>query len=155
MWLEEHLRHRSGFGVHSPMLYRVVREAMMPRKVKGEGQELYNALRAVGVDRRSAVRLQNLFTLEGYTAWKIDEPAAKGQLAIATLRATTQCVEQMAAECRTTPHSTLCILHPIGSLARRRVCRSLVKGHPSMSASKPAFTLFFSRPDLKKQHIVI
>lgn len=156
MWLEKHLRHRSGFGVHSPMLYRVVRGAMMPRRIQGADRGLYEALRTHGVRRRTAVRLQNLYTLEGYGAWRIDSPAAEGELAIATPRATDQEVVAMATACAKAEGSTLAILHPIGgSKVRRTLCRRLIAKHPSMSASKLSLTLLFKRADLHKQHIVI
>lgn len=156
MWLEEHLRHRAGFGVHSPMLYRIVREAMMPRKIKGADRGLYEALMARGVCRRTAVRMQNLYSLEGFTAWKIDEVAREGELAIATLSASKELTEEMVAACRNHTPSTLCILHPVvGGGKRRALCREILQSHPSMSASKPSLTLLFNRADLHKQHIVI
>lgn len=156
MWLEEHLRHRSGFGVHSPMLYRVVRKAMMPRRIVGPDSDLYEALRAAGISRRTAIRMQNLYTVEGHSAWRIDTPASEGELAIATPRATDQEVEAMAVACAQAEGSTLSILHPVGGAkSRRTLCRRLIAGHPSMSASKPSLTLLFQREDLRKQHIVI
>lgn len=155
MWLEKHLRHRFGFGVHSPMLYRVVREAMMPRSIRGTDRGLYEALRSAGVKRRTAVRLQNLFTLENHSTWSIDGPVGEGVLGIATPRADERCVREMASENNSNHHSTLCIIHPIGNKSRRALCRELTAEHRAMSASKPSFTLLFSRADLHKQHIVI
>lgn len=152
MWLEEHLRHSRGYGVHSPLLYRIVREAMMPHSVKGSDTSLYNALRAQRVGRRTATRLQNLLTTEGYGAWRIDTVAGEGELMIATA----EChEEQLRAMARVLweQEGVLCILHPIGNCTRRRLCKELIAKHRSMSASKPVFTLLISRKDLQKQHI--
>lgn len=156
MWLEKHLRHRSGFGVHSPMLYRVVREAMMPRKLREGDHLLYNTLLDRGVGRRTATRLQNLYLLEGYPAWRIDEPIGEGELGIVTLGASEQTTRQMADCCRELNEATLCIIHPLmGGKHRRRLTKQLIEQHNSMSASKPSLTLLFQREDLHKQHIVL
>lgn len=155
MWLEKHLRHRFGFGVHSPMLYRVVRGAMMPRNIKGDDRQLYEALLSAGVKRRTAVRLQNLYTLERHTSWSIDGPVGEGALGVATTRASEQQARAMAESNNRNHHSTLCIIHPAGCTSRRALCRRLTAEHRAMSASKPSFTLLFSRDDLHKQHIVI
>lgn len=156
MWLEEHLRHRSGFGVHSPMLYRVIRGAMMPRRLQDGDHTLYNTLRELRVGRRTATRLQNLFLLEEYSAWRVDGPIGEGELGVVTLGATEQTAERVAAQCRELPTATVCILHPMmGGKHRRRLAKELVKQHCSMSASKPSFTLLFQRKDLHKQHITI
>lgn len=155
MWLEKHLRHRSGFGVHSPMLYRVVKGAMMPRRIVGNDHDLYKALRQVGVGRRTATRLQNLYTLESHTAWRINEPIGEGELGIATTLASDERVRLMAESNSGNKRSTLCLLHPFGQKTRRTLCRRLTEEHRSMSASKPSLTLFFTREDLHKQHIVL
>lgn len=155
MWLEKHLRHRSGFGVHSPMLYRVVRGAMMPRRISGSDHDLYDALRSMGIGRRNATRLQNLYTLEGHTAWRINEPVGESELGIATPQASNECIRVMVESNVGNKRSTLCLLHPFGQRSRRALCKHLTEEHPSMSASKPSLTLLFTREDLHKQHIVL
>lgn len=154
MWLEEHLRHSRGYGVHSPLLYRIVREAMMPRKIKGSDTALYDTLRARGVGRRTATRLQNLLSLEGYTAWSIDSPAEAGAMMIATAECSEKQLRAMATALGE-QEGAVCILHPIGSRTRRKLSGELIAAHHSMSASKPTFTLLLSRKDLQKQHINI
>jgi hypothetical protein len=155
MWLEEHLRHRAGFGVHSPMLYRVVREAMMPRRIKGTDCKLYDKLREVGVGRRTATRLQNLYSLGDYATWSIDTPPAEGAMAIATPRASEELLAQMASHNCQNSNSLLCVIHPWRKPSRRRYCKGLIEQHNSMSASKTTLSLLFRRPDLLKQHIVL
>lgn len=154
MWLEEHLRHSRGYGVHSPLLYRIVREAMMPHRIKGSDTSLYNALRARGVGRRTATRLQNLLTTEDYGAWKVDTVADEGEMMIATAECHDEQLRAMARMLRE-QEGILCILHPIVGRTRRRLCKELIAEHRSMSASKPTFTLLISRKDLQKQHINI
>ena len=155
MWLEKHLRHRSGFGVHSPMLYRVVREAMMPRRIKGTDCELYDKLREVGVGRRTATRLQNLYSLGYYNSWSIDTPPTENVMAIATPRASEEFLAQMAFHNCQNSNSLLCVIHPWRKPSRRRYCKRLIEQHNSMSASKTTLSLLFRRPDLLKQHIIL
>lgn len=154
MWLDEHLRHSRGYGVHSPLLYRVVREAMMPHRIQGGEVALYEALRARGVGKRTATRLQNLFTLEGYEQWSIDAEAGESGMMIATSECSEERIGEMVAALGKR-QGVLCLLHPLGSHARLIFCRRIVAAHNSMSASKPTFTLLFARKDLQKQHINI
>lgn len=154
MWIDEHCLRSRGYGIHSPFLYRIVREAMMPRHPKEGDSSLYEALRGRGVGRRTATRLHNLFVLEGYTAWSIDSTATGGAMMVATPECSEERTRAMAAALGE-QEGVLCILHPIGNCARRRLCRRLTKAHHSMSAEKRAFTLLFSRNDLQKQHIRI
>lgn len=154
MWLEEHLRHSRGYGVHSPLLYRIVREAMIPREVVGFDTALYDALRTRGVGRRTATRLQNLLSLEGFAEWSIDCLAEAGAMMIATAECSEEQLRAMVTALGE-QEGVVCILHPIGKCARRKLCRELIATHRSMSASKPTFTLLISRKDLQKQHINI
>ena len=152
MWLIKHLRHSRGYGVHSPLLYRIVREAMMPRKIAGTEHALYDALRAQGICKRTATRLQNLYSLEGYEAWRIDQVAkSEGELMIATAKCEEQIVTSMANALRE-HEGTMCIIH---SPRNRQLRRSLIAAHPSMSAANCQMTLLWGRKDLRKQHIII
>lgn len=154
MWLWRHLRHRCGYGVHSPFLYEVVRGAMMPRRIVGESHELHDALVTRGVDKRTARRLQNLVSVVGYKGATIDSVQGKGELGVATIRCEESTLRSMAARVAT-EGGALCIITPVGHPSRRAICRELIGAHRSMSASKPSFTLLFGRPDLPKQHIDI
>ena len=155
MWLDEHLRHSHGYGVHSPFLYRIVREAMMPRRVVGCDRRLYEALVARGVGRRTAVRLQNLCNLEHLEAWSIDgATTAEAGLMIATRECSDATLEQMH-KAQSHSGATLCILHEGRNRAALERCGRVVEQHSSMSAEAWAFTLLFCRKDLRKQHIII
>lgn len=155
MWFEEHLRHCRGYGVHSPMLYRIVREAMMPRRIRGDRSDLYDALRRLGVDRRTALRMQNLLSVGGYENWQIDTPPAQSNLlTVATTAASDQEIEEMVARL-SKYEGAVCVIFGLWGGKRRNFCRQLTDTHHSMSAEKPAFMLYISRRDIQKQHIVI
>jgi hypothetical protein len=127
----------------------------MCRELKSDNHDLYDALRSVGIGRRNATRLQNLYTLEGHTAWRINEPIGEGELGIATPQASNECIRVMVESNVENRRSTLCLLHPLGQRSRRALCKHLTEEHLSMSASKPSLTLLFTREDLHKQHIVL
>lgn len=152
MWLDEYCFRSRGYGVHSPMLYRIVREAMMPRHVVGSDHSLYDALRLRKVGRRTATRLQNLFTLESYTEWCIDEPSAAGGVTILTPDCTAEKVREIVGGLE---EGAVCATYPLLGYQRRALCRELAKVHRSMSAEKPQLMLYFARTDLRKQHIRI
>jgi hypothetical protein len=156
--LEERFRHSRGYGVHSPFLYKVVREAMMPRRVATTTPLLREELVALGVGRRTAVRLQNYLDIAQHTCWAIDtaEGGAQGTLFVATPDCPHEVVEQMAEMCGVdgTTMATLCVIHHKGK-AERVWRRELVEGHKGMSAEKPRFTFLFFNPALPKQHIII
>lgn len=158
MKLEERFRHHRGYGVHSPFLYKVVREAMMPHKVATTAPRLREELVAAGVGERTAVRLQNYLSLVGHTHWAIDtaEGTTEGTLFVATPDCPPGVVEQMAERCsrEDTTVATLCVIHRRGR-AQREWRRGLVESHKGMSAEKPRFTLLFFNPALPKQHIII
>lgn len=151
---EQHLRHSRGYGVHSPFLYGVVRDSMMPRKVMGDNA-LYNELRSRGIDKRTAIRLQNYLHHEGFTRWSIGpEEELSSQLCILPEECPEEMVSQMHQElCHHAERATLCLLHSTKS--RKRMRDRIVTDHPCMSAEKSRFTLLFLNPSLPKQHIVI
>ena len=152
MWLDEYCFRSRGYGVHSPMLYRIVREAMMPRHIVGSECTLYDTLRLHKVGRRTATRLQNLYTTEGYAEWRIDEPADPQGLTILTPACTEEKIREIVGGLE---QGTVCVTYPLLGCQRRALCRELVKAHHSMSAEKPRLMLYFARTDLHKQHIRI
>ena len=133
-------------------MYGVVRNAMMPRRIKGEQTALYDALRTEHIDRRSATRLQNYYTHLGYTEWTIDNTAGGG-LVILTTDYGEQQAGEVAIRLSKSSDATLCILHP--NKSRRAMARSLVAEHQSMSASKRSFTLLVYGKCLPRQHIIL
>lgn len=154
MRIWQHLRHSRGYGVHSPMLYRIVRKAMMPRKVMGADRTLFNELLAQGIGRRNATRLQNLYTIEHYSEWSIDASAGVGGLTILTPNCEESVVRKIA-EGLIEKEGVVVVLRRITDCKRRTLCKELVMKHHSMSAESPTMLLLFARSDLRKQHIII
>lgn len=153
MYLWDHIRHRSGFAVHSPFMYGVVRKAMMPRRIVGPQSDLHKALLAQGCNRRAATRLQNYHTHLGYTRWGFNEPVEEG-LVIITPDCSEQQVRIVAEKLSDGRQATLCILH-CRNKAQRTMAEQFVANHSSMSASKNDFTLLVYGKKLPKQHIIL
>ncbi len=158
---EQRLRHSRGYGVHSPFLYGVVRQAMMPHHMVGGPTQLHSDLQAAGIDKRTATRLQNYLHHVGLSEWSIDKVPSIGaeeSLMIATPDCPTEVLKQMittvvGSEEHNTK-ATLCVIHRRGKTSKR-LRRRLVAEHKGMSAEKRHFTLLFFNPALPKQHIII
>lgn len=69
------LRHRRGHGVHSPLVYSLVREVFMKRHP--DGGELYEALRGQGVRRKYAREIDGLHRYLGATGFSLEEGALR------------------------------------------------------------------------------
>ncbi len=152
MWIDEHCLRRRGYGIHSPMLYRIVREAMMPRYIIGPDKELYRALRDRHIGHRTATKLQNLFTTEHYAEWQVDDFAGERGLTILTHSCTEEKLGEIVGKLSGC-EGVVCATYPLWGFKRLSLCRELAHRHHSMSAEMPRMMLFFSRHDLRKQHI--
>ena len=154
------MRHSRGYGVHSPFLYGVVRQAMMPRRVVGGPTQLHSDLQAAGIDKRTATRLQNYLYYVGLSEWTINKVppfGAEDMLMIATPDCPADVLKQMMSIVGSEEHNTkatLCVIHRRGKTSKR-LRRRLVAEHKGMSAEKRHFTLLFFNPALPKQHIII
>lgn len=145
------MRYFRGHGVHSPFVYRLVRQAFMCREVMGGERALFEALCARGIPRKWAVQLQNLYTHCGYRSFsmnRLDEPCDLCLLTAEVGEAETQAMARKAAEA----HTTLVLLTPYEGRDRTRMCRHMIAAHPCTSVDKGGFLLLFSDPKLPKQH---
>lgn len=145
------VRYFRGHGVHSPFVYRLVRQAFMRRGLISDEPILYEALVQRGFTKRRAMQLQNLFTLCGYRAFSIDDLATNCDLCLLTEQAgeqeTKKIVERAAMR-----HTTVAVMSPYEGRERAVLCRQLIDNHTCTSVDKRAFLVLFSDPNLPKQH---
>lgn len=144
-------RYFRGHGVHSPFVYRIVRQVFMKQTLQTDEHTLYDALRNVDVPRRRAVQLQNLAAHLGYRSFQLDVWCEMSDWLLLTpaltAEATTAIVRQATAVGR-----TVVLLDPYQGRERAHLCRTLVEEHRCTSVDKRGFVLLFTHPDLPKQH---
>ena len=144
-------RYFRGHGVHSPFVYRLVRQAFMRRGLLTDEPVLYEALLQRGFGKKRAVQLQNLYTLCDYRAFSIDDLETNCDLCLLTEAVsenrTREVVERAARR-----HTTVAVMSPYEGRERAALCRELVDNHSCTSVDKRAFLLLFTDPNLPKQH---
>lgn len=136
-------RYFRGHGVHSPYVYDIVRKVFMKSKLQTDRTELYERLRSMGISRRRAIQLQNLFVHCGYATFGIDCASERVDMFITTLDTAADSLPQFA-EAAAAGRSTLCIMSPYFSAARHRACRRIVDAHPSTSVDNRGYLLLFN-----------
>lgn len=151
------VRHYRGFGVHSPFVYGVIRNAIMKHDPQGEDLALYNELRGRGFSKRSAAQLQNLYTSQNFTS----APFAEQEGVFPKLDDATLCLVMPSfpdgdtfalAEKAKGTGATLCIISPYGSRSRNKLARRLISQHRHTSIDNRGFLLLFTGERLPKQH---
>ena len=154
-----HLRHYRGHGVHSPFVYRVVREAVMPkREVVGDDYSLYDTLRSLGVSRKCSAQLQNFFAISGCNSYQVDSEWAdkKGdeQMWIITTATKPEVIAEL-------PHNTehyksvVTIVYPRNNAARYKATRKAIAEHHGLSIDNINFVALLCNDNREKQHIYI
>ncbi len=149
------IRHYRGRKVHSPLVYGIVRNAIMKTVPEGEDRALFDELQERGFSPRRAAQLQNLYTFRGYGSAVFANGTA------ATLDAGALCFAMPSlAEAETLAlierargtGATLCIARPYENRTRSRLVSSLVAAHGHTSIDARAFVLLFTDERLPKQH---
>lgn len=140
-------RYWRGHGVHSPFVYKIVREVFMSSILKPhDDTPLCDALHPLGVARRRVIELQNLMSQCHYKSFGIDCSPAQMEgkdMVIASLQCNNDMLAAMAARA-TELHSTLCILSPSYDRKRDIACKEIVKNHPCTSIDNRGYLLLFN-----------
>ncbi len=153
-----HVRHFRGHGVHSPFVYRVVREAAMrKREIIGEDQSLYNQLRTLGISRKRSVQVQNLYTICGCKEFVVD--GIEGSIESGTMWIISAATEPTQITTLTEQvgpaESIICILYPRNSASRYRATRQAIDAHNGLSIDNIGFVSLHCNDKRLKQHIRI
>ncbi|MBP3426032.1 MAG: hypothetical protein J6K81_04870 [Rikenellaceae bacterium] len=153
------IKHYHGYGVHSPFVYGLVRHSvMMSSSIVGDDCSVFDALSEIGVSRKRAIQLQNMFTWAGYKSacYLTDENST-----IDTLDDRAVCyvttgypMEKIASLCALAEDKevAVCVMKPYDSRVRSKACRELIKVHKHTSVDNRGFLLLFFNPHQPKQH---
>lgn len=154
-----HLRHYRGYGVHSPFVYRVVREATMKkREVVEEDRLLYDRLRSLGVNRKRSVQLQNFYSLCGCSEFVIDDEREQkftdDTMWIVTTKTPAEEIERLVEQ-TVGSRVVIVIIYPRNNSARYKATRRAIKGHHGLSIDNIGFVALLCNDNREKQHIYI
>ncbi|MBO5832737.1 MAG: hypothetical protein J6Q95_05535 [Alistipes sp.] len=135
-------RYFRGHGVHSPYIYRIVRQVFMQRKLYIADSDIFVALRARDIAERRCTEIANLMTVCEYGSWTIDG-MSQAELVVATLDTRYPQLEEYAEYARSIG-ATLCIMNPYNNRERWEVCRRIIDAHPSTTVDNRAYLLIFN-----------
>ncbi len=153
-----HFRYYRGFGVHSPFVYGLIRNAFMPGHILGNDRTLFEELQRRGYSQRRCTQLQNLYTYCSFSSYAFAEEGAGVDM---TCDAATLCFIPAEYPAEKTLELTnraegtgcaLCLMAPHESRTRDRLCRNLVKLHRHTSVDNRGYLLLFYHDRLPKQH---
>lgn len=135
-------RYFRGHGVHSPYVYRIVRQVFMQRKLYDLANDIYPRLKSCDIPERRCVEIANLMTVCGYSSCVIDN-MSDAHLIVVTLDVDFARLEAFAAYARNFG-ATLCIMNPYNTRERWAVCQQIIDAHPSTTVDNRAYLLVFN-----------
>lgn len=144
-------RYFRGHGVHSPFVYKIVRQVFMKRDLQGDERTLYEALVAAGVPKKRAVQLQNLAEHCGYRRFMLDAWSAACDWVLLTPSLAEESCREVVRQAAAAG-KTAVLLAPYAGADRAALCEALVEEHRCTSVDNRGYLLLFTHPDLPKQH---
>lgn len=143
-------KYYHGYGVHSPFVYMLVRNAFMGKGLESQDDHsLYEALLRRDVAERRAVQLQRTFAYCKASSFAIDEAA--GDFRVLTEAFPTESLSKAYEEAHK-EGVVLVIMKPYADRCRQRVCCEIVERHDSTSVDNRAYLIIFNTSKLPKQN---
>lgn len=160
------LCHWRGHGIHSPLVYSLVRNVFMNSSAAEGDTALYDELILRGVRKSIARRIHILYYFSDYVSFTIDDvslqaggdpgDSVRTGFTGRCLHVITPMTKPEDAKISPFPpeEGTLCVI--TGRSARKkRICRKMVDNHSGISIDSRSFFLYFyARPE-RKQHYKI
>ena len=135
-------RYFRGHGVHSPYVYKIVRQVFMQRKLYDADSAIYAALKGCDIPERRCTEIANLMTVCDYRSWVVDA-MSEAEIIVLTLDTRYPHLEEYAAYARTIG-AALCIMNPYNNRERWEVCQRIINDHPSTTVDNRAYLLVFN-----------
>ncbi len=121
----------------------------MSKMCGAKDNRLFESLSAIGVEKKQAAELQNLFSHCGYKTFAIDSRSDANLVICSDRCSATEAAEIVELAKRNS--ATVIILKTSG---RESICQEIVQSHDSTTVDKRAYLLIFNN-HLPKQHFVL
>ncbi len=145
------LRHRKGYGVHSPYVYTLVREVFAKQSCD---TELYDNLTLLGLKRRHTVEVANFIGSLNANRYAIDPQNCRDyDVVICTTNQTLIEADRLIEESRERGVILIITSHN-STLARELHFMSVVQNHISTSIDKGGYLILINS-HLPKQHFIL
>lgn len=140
------IRYFRGHGIHSPYIYKIVRNVFMQRDITAPNRELYEKLANLDMlSTRYTTELQNLYTYLDLTSFVIDSPIC----AEMTIYTPSYPLDKVLNSY--TCGTIVVILQPHLTHQREIWCNEIVTHHNSTTLHRAEYLLIFNN-HLPKQH---
>ncbi len=147
------LRHQRGHGVHSPYVYKIVREVFMSRdKDSVIASPLYAQLIGMGVWSRDAREIESLRHHCGISRIDIDEQSG-AEMVICSESLSNKTIDAITLSARSLG-TMIVILSPHKGRLREEMCERVVARHGSTTILRRGYLVVFNN-HLPKQHFVL
>lgn len=143
-------RYFRGHGVHSPFIYSIVRNVFMRSDLIRKTDIFDWFLLEGDIPYKRTVELCNLAEHCSYSPVGLDYEREGCAFVVLSAKFPTEELEAVAEEARKNG-TTLAIIDPYANRERDRVCRQIVKAHPSTTVDNWGYLLVFNN-HLPKQH---
>lgn len=141
------LRHRKGFGVHSPFVYTLVREVFTKRICDSS---ILNQLKEIYLKERQKVEIANFIEHIKATNFGVDVESCKGfDLVVSTNKQSQESLNRLIAESRNSGTTLI-----ITTWERKLQLKEIVKAHTSTTIDKRGYLIMMNN-HLPKQHFVL
>lgn len=144
------IRHWRGHGIHSPYVYRLVREVFMDHTIAHDPHGPYDELRRMGIRKKTARQIHNLHCFSGCCEYAIGE-ATKADFRIVPAGSPHDSV----AANLDSRDGIIIVLRPYGRRATLDECKREAVRQRGLTIDKGRFFVFFPTETEPKQHFKI
>lgn len=146
------LRHRRGHGVHSPLVYSLIRNVFM-NKGAGEDKYLHNKILEIGGSRKAARDAQNIYDHFGFSTFSLNniENTFEGnRLYIFSDMLAGDSLLRTIDKGEMTGNALVVI--PDKSKELKSLCKTIAEKHTGISIDRKDYFLYFYNGQYAKQH---